>query len=87
MGWATGGVGVMAVTRKPAEDARTWVERTCAAQGFPVKVTDPAIIAGTAALLGQTRQSGSSRPGSKTLRPGTAGRTVIRSSTDATIAR
>jgi hypothetical protein len=51
------------------ELARAWVERTCAAQGVPVKLSDPAVIRATVALLGQTRQSGSMRSGSKRVRP------------------
>jgi hypothetical protein len=87
MGGAARGVGVMGVTRATPEEVRAWVKATCAAQGIPVKVTDPAVLAATVALLGQTRQTGSRRPGSKRLRPGTAARTMIRSRIDATIAR
>jgi hypothetical protein len=73
---------------KAEQDAlRAWVERTCAAQGLPVKVTDPAVVAAVATLLGQNRQTGSSRSGSKRLRPRTAGRMTTRSSSEATIAR
>lgn len=76
------------VVRAPApEVVRAWVERTCAAQGVPAKVTDLAVLTAAAALLGQTRQTGPRRSGSKRLRPGAAGRIVIRSSTEATIAR
>jgi hypothetical protein len=60
----------MDVTR---EMARRWLDRTCAAQGVPVEVEDPATLAKVVALLGQTRQTGSTRSGSKTLRPRTAG--------------
>lgn len=55
---------------------RAWVERTCAAQGVPVKVRDPGVIDATATNLGQSRQSGSIRSGSKAVRPRTAPRTV-----------
>ena len=67
--------------------ARAWVERTCAAQGVPVKVRDPAVIRTAVALVGQTRQSGSMRSGSKRVRPRSPRPTVARSSTAATIAR
>jgi hypothetical protein len=87
MGRSSGRVGVMALKRPVPDDVQTWVERTCAAQGVSVKVTDPAVIAAAAVLVGQTRQTGSRRSGSKRFRPGTAGRIVTRSRTEATIAR
>ena len=87
MGRATGSVGAMALKAAAPSDVRAWVKRTCAAQGVPVKVTDPAVLAAVAVLLGQTRQTGSSRSESKRFRPGVPGRTVIRSSIEATIAR
>lgn len=78
----------MAVSRPAAaEVARAWAERTCAEQGIGVKVTDAAAVAAVATLLGQTRQMGSMRAGSKVVRPRTAGRTMARSRTAATIAR
>ena len=78
----------MGVTSMPGpEVARAWVERTCAAQGVPVKVTDPGVIGAVVVLLGQSRQTGSTRSGSKVVRPRTAGRTTARSRTAATIAR
>lgn len=69
------------------EVVAAWVERSCAAQGVPVKVREPAVIAQVSALLGQVRQTASMRSGSKVVRPRTAGRTVAESSTDATIER
>ncbi len=45
--------------------AREWVDRTCAAQGVPVKVDDHATIGTVVLLLGQSRQTGSTRSGSK----------------------
>ncbi len=69
------------------DEVRAWVERTCAAQGVPVKVRDPRVIPDTVALIGQSRQTGSMRSGSKRVRPRTARRTIARSSTAATIAR
>ena len=69
------------------ELARAWVERTCAAQGVPVKVRDPAVIRAAVALVGQTRQSGSMRSGSKRMRPRSPRPMIARSSTAATIAR
>lgn len=54
----------MGVSLPAAEVARAWVERTCAGQGVPVKVTDPAVIRAVVALVGQTRQSASTpQPG------------------------
>ncbi len=34
--------------------AREWTEQSCAAQGLPAKVTDRAVVAQVAALLGAT---------------------------------
>jgi hypothetical protein len=78
-----GGV-VMKVT---PEMVATWVERSCAAQGVPVKVRDPEVVAQVATLLGQVRQTASMRSGSKLDRPRTAGRMVARSRTADTIER
>ena len=73
--------------KPPPPEVRAWVERSCAAQGLRVKVTDPAAVARVAALVGQTRQTGSRRPASN-RRPAVEARdTTIRSRTDATIAR
>jgi len=70
------------------EVVRAWLERTCAAQGVPVKVSDPRIVARVVALLGQdSRQTGSIRAGSKVVRPRTAGRITARSKSAATIER
>jgi hypothetical protein len=69
VGRTAGRVGVVGVSLLAAESARAWVERTCAVQGVPVKVTDPAAIRTAVALVGQTRQSGSMRSGSKRVRP------------------
>ena len=69
MGRTAGGVGVVGVSLPAAEVARAWAERTCVAQGVPVKVRDPAAIRAAVALVGQTRQSGSIRSGSKRVRP------------------
>lgn len=67
--------------------ARQWAERTCAAQGLQVKVNDRAAIGTIVVLLGQSRQTGSTRSGSKRVRPRTPGRMTARSSTAATIPR
>jgi hypothetical protein len=56
-----------------AEQASAWAERTCDEQGVPVKVTDAGVIEKAATLLGQTRQTGSTRSGSKAVRPRRAG--------------
>lgn len=69
------------------EVVRAWVARTRAAQGLPPTIEDPVVIARLAALLPQARQTGSIRSGSKTARPGTAGRTTARSKTDDAIER
>lgn len=53
-----------------------WVQRTCAAQGVPVKVTDARVIEQVAVLVGQMRQTGSRRVGSKRARPRVPGPTT-----------
>ena len=87
MGRTARAVGVMGVKSVPSEVVRAWVERTCSAQGVPVKVSDRAVIEAAVTLLGQARQTGSMRSGSKVVRPRRAGRTTARSSTAAMIAR
>jgi hypothetical protein len=83
----------MGVRGLPGEnEVRAWVERTCQAQGLLVKIGEPRVTAAAVTLLrgeapGQTRQIGATRPGSKRVRPRTAGPMIARSSTDATIAR
>lgn len=70
------------------EVVRAWLERSCAAQGVPVKIADPRVIARVVTLLGQaSRHSASMRSGSKVVRPRTARRTIARSSTAETIER
>jgi hypothetical protein len=52
------------------EHCQAWVERTCAEQGVPVKVTDRRVVAQVAELLRepyQSRQRGSKRDQSKRL--------------------
>jgi hypothetical protein len=44
-----------------------WVERTCAEQKVPVKLSDPLLLAKVAELLAQGRQTGSNRDSSKRL--------------------
>ena len=47
--------------------AIAWVERTCAEQNVPVKLSDPLLLAKVAELLAQGRQTGVSRDSSKRL--------------------
>jgi len=47
--------------------AVAWVEAHCAAQGVPVKLSDPLALAKIAELLAQGRKTGSSRDSSKRL--------------------
>lgn len=67
--------------------AQAWAERTCEAQGVPVKATDARLVERLVPLLGQARQTGSTRSGSKVPRPRTAGRTTARSISAATTDR
>jgi hypothetical protein len=46
---------------------RAWVERMCAEQGIPSKLTNPAKIARVAELLSQGRQKARKRDSSKRL--------------------
>lgn len=86
-------MGAAACDRSPMgvkptrEEVIAWVEHSCAAQGVPLKISDPLVVERVAALLGQVRQTASTRPGSKLDRPRTAGRMVARSRTAATIDR
>lgn len=56
MAGATGGVG--AVGRLSAERVAAWVEASCAAQGVPVKVSDPHVVARVGVLLGVRSATG-----------------------------
>jgi hypothetical protein len=47
--------------------AIAWVERTCADQNVPVKLSDPVALAKIAEILAQGRQTGVSRDSSKRL--------------------
>ena len=47
--------------------AIAWVERECAEQGIPVKISDPETIEKVAELLSQGIQKARSREGSKRL--------------------
>jgi len=39
----------------PTDVVRAWVERSCAAQGLPVKVSDPAVLHQVGVLFGRSR--------------------------------
>jgi hypothetical protein len=64
-------VGRLPAGRSGADDLRAravaWVERTCADQNVPVKLSDPLLLAKVAELLAQARQTGVSRDSSKRL--------------------
>ena len=47
--------------------AIAWVERTCADQNVPAKLSDPLALDRVAELLSQARQTGSRRDSSKRL--------------------
>lgn len=47
--------------------AIAWVERTCADQNVPVKLSDPVALAKIAEILAQGRQTGVRRDSSKRL--------------------
>ena len=47
--------------------AMAWVERTCADQNVPVKLSDPLALEKVAEILAQRRQAGVSRDSSKRL--------------------
>ena len=46
---------------------QAWVERTCADQGVPVKLSDPLALEKVAEILAQGRQTGVNRDSSKRL--------------------
>jgi len=49
----------MGLSGLSAEDLAVWVAKSCAAQGVPVKVTDPAVLRQVGVLLtGQASGSG-----------------------------
>ena len=64
-------MGRLPARRAGVEDLRAravaWVERTCAEQGVPVKLSDPLLLAKVAELMAQGRQTGSRRDSSKRL--------------------
>jgi hypothetical protein len=64
-------VGRPPAGRSGADDLRAraiaWVERTCADQNVPVKLSDPLLLAKVAELLVQGRQTGVRRDSSKRL--------------------
>ena len=64
-------MGRLPARRTGADDLRAravaWVERTCAEQGVPVKLSDPLLLAKVAELMAQGRQTGSRRDSSKRL--------------------
>ena len=43
------------------ERAKAWVERSCAEQGIPVKITDPLVLAEVARILSLGREKRSPR--------------------------
>lgn len=49
---AVGSVGPVIVVAVDREALALWVERSCAAQGVPVHVSDPAVLARVGVLLG-----------------------------------
>jgi len=64
-------VGRPPVGRSGTDDLKAravaWVERTCADQNVPVKLSDPLALAKVAEILAQRRQAGVSRDSSKRL--------------------
>jgi hypothetical protein len=64
-------VGRLPAGRSGTDDLKAravaWVERTCADQNVPVKLSDPLALAKVAEILAQRRQAGVSRDSSKRL--------------------
>ena len=48
-----------------SERAVAWVERSCAEQGVPVKLTDPVALQRIADILGEARDAREARKGSR----------------------
>jgi hypothetical protein len=87
MGRPAGALGVMGLKPPDPAAVAAWVARTRAAQGLAASLDDPVVIGRVVDLLGQARQTGSIRSGSKVDRPRTAGRMTARSRTAETIDR
>jgi hypothetical protein len=62
-------------------DAQEWVERTCAAQGVPVKIVDHTTLVAIAVLFGQTDPTGLIGSGSGRALRARAGLTPTRADT------
>ena len=52
MAGAAGGVVRMGLSHLSEDELAAWVTASCAAQGVPVKVTDPTVVRRVGALLG-----------------------------------
>jgi hypothetical protein len=59
--------GFSGIEEEFAASAIEWVERECAEQGIPVKLSDPRTIEKVATLLAQGIQTARNRDGSKRL--------------------
>lgn len=65
---------------------RQWLEDSCQAQGVPLRVSDPVVVASVGALLGGRIGGGATRSGGPADRPLTAA-TSAQSVTDPATAR
>ena len=54
--------GVTERSRDWSERVEAWVKRTCAEQGVPVKLSDPAALRRIADILGEARDAREARP-------------------------
>lgn len=63
----------MGLSSLSANEVAAWVAASCAAQGVPIKVTDPTVIRRVGALLGAAEPAGRARKRSGTRPAGVAG--------------
>lgn len=75
MAGTTGGVVRMGLSGLPAERIAELVAASCAAQGVPVKVSDPTVVRRVGVLLGGPVAGSRAHPRSGSTRPG-SGRSV-----------
>src|SRR5437868_1195436 len=59
----------MGLSRLTGEELAAWVASSCAAQGVPVKVTDPTVVRRVGALLGAPAEGSRAQPRSGSTRP------------------
>lgn len=72
MAGPAGGVVRMGLSHLSPDEVAAWVAASCAAQGFSVKVTDPAVVRRVGVLLGEVPAGSRAHPRSGSTRDGGA---------------